>query len=179
MTKIYIVQDKNPISLSMGSSYIWCWWSFCYDGCYICCSSRGLFIFYSGGNRYALLSKSSDFWTLSLLLKLWLLISILSCNFLDRIYFTKQLEHVGQMNVIVCSQESSNSLQSITIGYYKKNRSLVGHVSSSRLGYVSTSRLWDMCHLSRLYYFLSFVWIVLLFILRKDKYEVRLISYYM
>jgi len=39
-----ILQDKSPISLSMGSSDIWCWWNFCYDGCFISCSSRGIFI---------------------------------------------------------------------------------------------------------------------------------------
>lgn len=36
------LQDKGPISISMGSSNIWCWRSFCYDGCFFCCSGWGL-----------------------------------------------------------------------------------------------------------------------------------------
>lgn len=35
------LQDKGPISISMGSSNIWCWRSFCYDGCFFCCSCWG------------------------------------------------------------------------------------------------------------------------------------------
>lgn len=37
-----VSQDKDSVSLSMGSTYIWCWRSFCHDGYFICCSCRGL-----------------------------------------------------------------------------------------------------------------------------------------
>lgn len=40
-----LLQDKSSISFSMGSSYFWCGRIFCYDGCFICCSCRGLFMF--------------------------------------------------------------------------------------------------------------------------------------
>jgi hypothetical protein len=40
-----LLQDKSSISFSMGSSYFWCRRIFCYDGCFICCSCRGWFMF--------------------------------------------------------------------------------------------------------------------------------------
>lgn len=40
------LQDKSSISLSMGNSFIWCWWSLCHDDGFFCCSCRGLLSFF-------------------------------------------------------------------------------------------------------------------------------------
>ena len=40
-----LLQDKCPLSLSVGCSNIWCWRSFCNDDDFIHCSCRGLFAY--------------------------------------------------------------------------------------------------------------------------------------
>lgn len=45
-------QDKSTISLSMGCSNFWRWWSFCNDGCIICSSCGGLYYCLSSSLQY-------------------------------------------------------------------------------------------------------------------------------
>lgn len=56
---ILVLQDKTSLSVSMGGTFIWCWWSLCNDDGIICCFSRGLFSFSWFNGRFVYWSMDS------------------------------------------------------------------------------------------------------------------------